>query len=658
MSIPQETIQQIRDRVNLADLISETVQLKRSGRSLTGLCPFHSEKSPSFSVNSEEGFYHCFGCSKHGSAFDFVMETRGLTFVEAVKFLGSRVGIEVSSEAPEKSEQRKREEERRRQLRAALREVTSLYQERLQHEKMGAEARAYLSSRGVSAESISLFQLGLCSDSSSGIEEVISRCMARLSLERSEIERALLELGVLGRRDDGTLYEAFRGRLIFPIFRSDGVPVALGGRILEANSNRPKYINSKESPIYQKRQTLYGLSHALPYLRKEREALLVEGYLDVIALAQAGFPAAIATCGTSVTTEHAELLRRFCERLVCVFDADSAGRKAASNCFEIFLNSGIEVFGLSLPNGEDPGSFLIGKRADELGALAVQKEFEQLLESHKTPILSVYLNYHLEQTDRGASALGRISTEFIRTAKRIKNPVEREATLRNAAPILGVSVESLNSLGQGMPTKVVPPSSRPATQSRPQVTRAPEQKLEQRQAKAAPPPKRNRSRVNVFLEQMLISIITEPSLSGSLLQMNHSLRDLVSEEFSLERLRSFLMVVDRSDFVSLENFRGREKTKEFKDLLEKWNELLNGEGLDAKILLAKAWNQVVVGGAAPKKLVDGAERFSLENTIHAQVERIRVEERSGVDSERKEDLVQQKLLEKRSLFQASRRGIS
>lgn len=609
MSIPQATIEAIKQRVNIADLIAETVELKRSGRALLGLCPFHSEKTPSFSVNEQEGYYHCFGCSKHGSVFDFVMETRGLTFVEAVKFLGRRVGIEVQSESPERARERTRQEEQKRELRSLLKLVVGHYRKCL---AANAAARAYcLQERGLTPESVEAFEIGWCDGD---VEALFRACEVT---DRKLVETRLIDLGVIGRREDGSLYETFKGRLVFPIQRSDGTAVAIGGRIIDKNSDRPKYINSKESLIYSKRQTLYGLAQALPQLRKHREVLLVEGYLDVIALFQEGFPNAVATCGTSVTNEHVELLRRFCDKLTCVFDSDSAGRKAAAHCFELFLNSGIEVFSLTLPDGEDPASFLIGKVANR----------ESFRASPRRSALETYLRYHLSLTDRSAAALGRVSNDLIRVVGRLTNPVEREATLREGAKILGISFESLTSI----PTKKkIPTPSKPL--SKPPVP----------QARSA-----SHVRLSIYLEQMLIAVICNPALCGNLLELKESLAQIATPEFPEEKIHGLLCEIDQGAFVALDNFKDRSTTKEFADYLLNWKRLLGSFELDAKRLLGLAWDQVVVGGGSPENVVKDLSRVRNETSIHAQVERIRVMEREK--PEERGELIQQKLLEKRGL---------
>jgi DNA primase len=653
VSIPQETIKAIRDRVSLPDLISETVQLKRTGKNYLGLCPFHSEKSPSFNVNAEEGFYKCFGCSKHGSAFDFVMETKGLTFVEAVKFLGARVGIEVRAESQEMSESRKKEEERRKVLRTVLREVVRLGEEQLESHPESGAAKRYLKERGVKEGSIKLFQIGFIPDDRTGVSKLIKIVAERTKLEESAVEQHLILLGVLGRSESGILYETFRGRIIFPILRSDGVPVALGGRILEAHPNRPKYINSKESPIYSKRQTLYGLSHAVPYARRERQVILVEGYMDVIALAQAGFPAAIATCGTSITNEHVEVLRRFCDRVIVVMDSDSAGQKAAANCFELFLNSGIEVYGLQLPEGEDPGSFLIGKRLakfdDPLNAEAlVAAEFEELLKSKTEPILKSYLNNlllqaHAEPGEASPAAIGKISTQFVKLLGKIKNPVEREGTLRLGATILGVSKESLTSLQRSTPSER---PSNPPTAQKALVAK----NVEPKQSRPVKETVSTLSqKLTLFIEQMIIAVICEPSLSRSLLEMEDSLRQLATENFPLSQIKRFLTAVKEEDFVGLSNFKGRENNRDFRAYLMRFSKLLGEFGLDGKSLLSKAWSQVAVGGNQPEIIVSQAAQFSREFSLSSQVEVLKTKERESQDPVELGELLQRKLLERRKL---------
>jgi DNA primase len=375
--------------------------------------------------------------------------------------------------------------------------------------------------------------------------------------------------------------------------------------------------------------------------------------MDVVALAQAGFHNAIATCGTSITPEHVEVLRRFCDRVIVVMDADSAGQKAAANCFDLFLNSGIEVFGLALPEGEDPGSFLIGKRLltfpdPATAETAVATEFEGLLKTKTEPILKSYLGNLLEtakieQGGTSPAALGKISEQFVRLLGKIKNPVEREGTLQLGADILGVSRESLTSLQRTTPKQVVRQANNAPRQA--------EQPVQPVRPVAKKPAHVStlKLRLTQFNEQMLIAVICEPSLSKSLLEMEDALKQLATENFPIFKLKELLNAIFQEEFVSLSNFKGRETSRDFRTYLVRFEKLLDSYTLNGKDLLSKAWNQIAIGGSQPEMIIHQALQFSKEFTLNSKVEVIKTKERETQDSSELGDLVQKKLIERRKL---------
>jgi DNA primase len=368
MGIPDEDVAQVRAATDIVALIGEHAALKRSGRRWTGLCPFHMEKSPSFSVNAEEGFYYCFGCQASGDAITFVRATEHLDFVDAVRLLADRAGVTLHEDA-EIGKDRKR----RTDLLDALEKAVVWYHERLLRAPDAGAARDYLRSRGYDGDVVRRFRLGWAPDD----WDALSRAL-KLS------ERVLTDsgLGFINRR--GRAQDAFRGRVLFPICDPSGRPVALGGRILPPRPGEPpperpepKYKNSQETAIYSKRRTLYALNWAKHDVIAQGEVVVCEGYTDVIGFFQAGVPRAVATCGTALAEEHFTLLRNFGRRIVLAYDADGAGQSATSRVYEWERRHEVDVVVADLPNGSDPGDLSRSDPAALARAVAEARPFLQ-----------------------------------------------------------------------------------------------------------------------------------------------------------------------------------------------------------------------------------------------------------------------------------------
>ena len=291
MTFPARFLDELRGRIGLADVVGKRVRLVRKGREHSGLCPFHKEKSPSFTVNEEKGFYHCFGCGAHGSVFDFVMQTEGLSFPEAVERLAGEAGMEVPNESPE---ERAREKERQT-LYDVCEAATAFFEKSLRMPE-GKAALDYLRGRGLDEATIERFRLGFAPD---------SRGALKAALAREKFSDALMiEAGLLIQPDDaGRMpYDRFRGRVMFPITDRRDRPIAFGGRIMA--EGEPKYLNSPETPLFHKGYVLYGLALAGPQIHKTGSVVVSEGYMDVIALHRAGFDTAVAPLGTALTEDH------------------------------------------------------------------------------------------------------------------------------------------------------------------------------------------------------------------------------------------------------------------------------------------------------------------------------------------------------------------
>ena len=340
MGIVDEDVQRVRDSVNVREIVSQYVQLKQVGRRWSGLCPFHAEKSPSFSVNEAEGFWYCFGaCHRGGDAIGFVREIEHLDFVAAVEHLAGKLGITLRYTEKGEDEGRKH----RRQLVGAMEKAAEWYHQRLLTGSDAGQARGYLRSRGLDGDVVRRYQIGWAPDAWDELTKSL-RVPSEILVECG--------LGFLNR--GGRLTDAFRGRILFPILDVNGDPVAFGGRIMPG-ADGPKYKNSPESPIYRKSQVLYGLSWAKGEIVHADEAIVCEGYTDVIGFAQAGMGRAIATCGTALTEEHLRIIEKFAHRVVLAFDADAAGQSAAARIFEWEQKLKLTVAVADLPVGVDPG---------------------------------------------------------------------------------------------------------------------------------------------------------------------------------------------------------------------------------------------------------------------------------------------------------------
>ncbi len=338
MGIPDEDVAAVRAATDLVALIGEHAALKRQGRRWVGLCPFHGEKTPSFSVNAEQGIYYCFGCQAKGDAITFVRETEHLGFVEAVRILAERSGIAIREDSDGGRDARRRNE-----LLEVMEQAASWYHERLLQGRDAGTARDYLRSRGYDGDVVRRFRLGWAPD---GWDELCQSLGLDPELATSS------GLGFVNRA--GRLQDAFRARILFPICDPSGRPVALGGRVLPGSPDPAKYKNSTETPIYSKRRTLYALNWAKQDVIRVNEVVVCEGYTDVIGLFGVGVERAVATCGTALAEEHVKLLRGFSSRIVLAFDSDGAGQAAAGRFYEWERKLELDVVVAAMPVGSDP----------------------------------------------------------------------------------------------------------------------------------------------------------------------------------------------------------------------------------------------------------------------------------------------------------------
>jgi len=347
-----QEVDQIKERLNIAEVIGEYVQLKQAGNHHKGLCPFHQEKTPSFVVSPDKGIWHCFGCSLGGDVFSFIQQKEGVEFPDALKLLAERAGVDLPKQ------QNIGSRDQRVRLFELMGHAANFYHEVLKNHQAGQQARNYLQERGVADGSLTTFKIGYAPQQWNTIQKALHN--------KGFTPAELVQVGLIGRSEKGTYYDRFRGRIMFPIHDLQGRVIAFGGRIApwHQTGNEGKYVNSPETPLYEKRRVVYNLNRAKKELKAHDPLIVVEGYLDVVLLTQHGFANVVAASGTAFTPQHAALLKRYTSILNMAFDADSAGLKAAQAATEEALATGFKVGAYLFPPGKDPADVALRDPAE------------------------------------------------------------------------------------------------------------------------------------------------------------------------------------------------------------------------------------------------------------------------------------------------------
>jgi DNA primase len=431
--IAEEKIAEIRQSARISEFVGAHVSLKRRGRSLVGLCPFHNEKTPSFTVDDERGFFHCFGCSAGGNVFKFVMLTEGISFPEAVRKVAARYGITIPEEGG-----------RAATVRDALFEVNAsaarYFRRCLRETPVGEPVLAYLARREVSPETEERFLLGAAPASGDGLVRWLRKESLDLALA--------VKVGLLGQRG-GSFYDRFRSRLMFPIRDAQGRVIGFGGRLLEA-SEGAKYLNSPESEVYHKGRVLYAMYEARDALRNAETLILVEGYFDAIMLHQAGIANTVASCGTALTADQARTVRRHAAEIVTLFDGDTAGASAGARSFPVLIEAGLWPRSAVLPVGDDPDTYV---RKQGAGALAE-------IIAGAVPAAEAYVQHVVRNSTAGDAGLARAGAELAALLAKVEDPFAHDLLVRKAALWTGISEQVLRRQGQArvaVPTKPAPP---------------------------------------------------------------------------------------------------------------------------------------------------------------------------------------------------------
>ncbi|MBS5950598.1 MAG: DNA primase [Clostridium sp.] len=419
MQISEEILEKIKEANDIVDVISESVRLKKSGRSFSGLCPFHNEKSPSFSVSQEKQIYKCFGCGESGNVITFVMKNKHMPFMDAIKFLADRSNIVLQEEARVNPTARKKE-----LLYKVNVEAGRFFYSNLRANKI---AKEYFLNRGIREETIKKFGLGYAKDSWNNLLFYLRKLGYK--------DEILLEAGlVLTSEKTGNNYDRFRNRVMFPVFDYRGKVIGFGGRVLD--DSKPKYLNSPETLVFQKGTNLYGLNFAIKSNMQERYFIMVEGYMDLITLHQYGITNVVASLGTALTENQARLLRRYADKVIISYDADVAGQTATMRGLEILKNAGFDVRVLSIPQGKDPDEYVRsnGKEA-----------FIKLINDAEGLV-----DYRIKKA--GENINFKDSNDLIRYGKKVTeilakvNPIEKDIYIKKISENTGIREQALYDL--------------------------------------------------------------------------------------------------------------------------------------------------------------------------------------------------------------------
>ncbi len=501
MALPRQILDDIRARVDIVDLIGSYITLKRAGTAYKALCPFHKEKTPSFTVNQARQIYHCFGCGAGGDVFKFVMQHESVEFMDAVRLLAQRAGVTLQF-----TEQERSEESRKDLLYKVHTDTASFFQEILLKHPSAEAARAYLKSRDLGADVVEQFGLGYAP----GGFDVMERFAEKRGVSLELLETA----GLIAKNEQGRRYDRFRERLMFPIRDLSGRIVGFSGRILVKDDRGAKYLNSPETPIFRKSRLLFAMDRARKPIIEQRTCLLCEGQIDVIRCHLAGFTHAVAALGTALTEEHAATIKRHADTVVLVMDADTAGQNSALRSAELFLAAELSVQVVSLPVGEDPDS-LIQKHGAEA--------FRKVLDAPKSVVEFQFDVLSRRDDMRQEAGLKRVSRAVLETIRHAPSDLQRSRMLRELASRTGSPEHALREELRRTTPSIRPSAAEPEP--------APPSEAQ------GPPPREER--------ELLWVVAHHPEITDL---VRHYLRP---EHFSDARCRTLLEAVVREDGVEL-----------------------------------------------------------------------------------------------------------
>jgi len=575
MRIPETKIEKIRTTANAVDIISEYVQLRKRGKNYVGLCPFHNEKTPSFTVSDEKQIFHCFGCHTGGNVFKFLMEYKKISFVEAVQELAEQLGIPLEYEESQGYEEQQSEQET---LYDVNTEAAKYFLNNLLNDAEGEGVRKYLQERNIKTQTIRAFGLGY---TLRGWENFINFAKGK----KIDLDRAV-KLGLIGKSDDGRYYDKLPGRLIFPIFSPNGRVVAFAGRILDPHEKGAKYINSPESLIYSKSKILYGLSFAKDEIRRLNKAILVEGYMDLISLYQSGIKNVVAVSGTALTDDQVQLLSRYTKDVVLLFDSDTAGIKASMRSIEVLIKQDMEVKIVSLPEGEDPDSYV-----NKFG----KDKFDDLMKMAKN-FIEYQTRYYdsLGKLNDPASTADAIR-DLVKSLVLIRDELKRNLLIKNIAKKFNLREKLLETELNKILSK--------ESKRRPPAVRSSEKEKEEKEGLQRIIDEGNTDPLLYNLEKQLIKLLFEGQkpiikfISKNIsaeefnIEVHHQLANLAFEEVGDEELISASNLIGQIKDEELEAYV-REITFEPHSISTNWEE--RNPGMTPEMILQKYTKDIVL----------------------------------------------------------------
>ena len=430
-----DIVEQIKSNIDIVDVIGSYVPLKKAGSNYKGLCPFHGEKTPSFNVSQDKQFYHCFGCGAHGDVITFVQQMENLDFLDAVEKLADRAGLEFKRGSGSKAQEEKRD----RLYDLSRQAARHFYKNLRDGDNPGIR---YVVKRGISPETAKKFGIGYAKDQWQDMADF---------LEKQKLPREEgLETGLLSAGKNGRVYDKFRNRVIFPIFNARDKVIGFGGRAIDDST--PKYLNSPESEIFKKKDNLYGLNLAKSAIRKQNLALVVEGYMDVVSLVEAGIEIAVASLGTALTPEQAKLLKRYADTVVLSYDSDRAGQAATLRGIDILRDAGLKVKVLQIEGGKDPDEYI-----RKFGKKAFEERMDQAVSFMEYKVKTIGARYDLSTTEGGIGFLEEISGEL----RKVRSPVEQDAYIKSVAEMTRISESAIRREVEQGGTKDPPPPPPP-----------------------------------------------------------------------------------------------------------------------------------------------------------------------------------------------------
>jgi len=427
LKIRDEIIDRVREAADIVDVISDYVTFKRKGQNMMACCPFHNEKTPSFSVSPTKGIYKCFGCGKAGDNIQFIMDIEGLGYLEAIAHLGKKYGIEIELE--ESSNEVDQAQNERESLYIVLNFAKNYFKEALKSSEGNAIGLSYFKERGFSPEIIEKFELGYSMDIWDGLLK---------SAKENNYNEDLLEKAGLIIRNENKTYDRFRARVIFPIHNISGRVIAFGARILKTDKNQPKYLNSPETGVYHKSDILYGLHQAKQSIRQEQNCFLVEGYTDVVSLQQAGIENVVASSGTSLTSGQIKLIGRYSKDITVLYDGDNAGIKASLRGIDMILEEDLNVKAVVFPEGEDPDSYV-----KKIGGT----EFKKYIKANQKDFITFKTELYLSDIGNDPLKKAELIKEIVESISKIPDAIKRSVFFKQCATLLDIDESVLIAEG-------------------------------------------------------------------------------------------------------------------------------------------------------------------------------------------------------------------